>query len=90
MKPHIGSEANLLSSYLPFPLFLLFNLAHSVWCINQNWHILFSDSSLEVLLQHLSLQDVDARDNEVCKLLTYSSEHIIVNIFEQPRKMQYV
>ena len=49
----------------------IFNLAHSVWCINLNWHILFSDSSLEVLLQHLSLQDVDARDNEVCRLLTY-------------------
>lgn len=42
--------------------------AHSVWCINQNLHVLCSDSSLEVLLQHLSLQDVDARDNEVCML----------------------
>ena len=38
-----------------------------------HWHVLFSDSSLEVLLQHLSLQDVDARDNEVCRL-TYTSE----------------
>ena len=37
----------------------------------------FSDSSLEVLLQHLSLQDVDARDNEVFRI------YIQVNIYER-------
>lgn len=35
---------------------------------NQNLFVVYSDSSLEVLLQHLSLQDVDAPDNEVCTL----------------------
>ena len=35
-------------------------------------------SSLEVLLQHLSLQDIDARDNEVCEcaLMGY---HLFMN-----------
>lgn len=49
---------------------VIFCLLHSFLLIlcgafKQNLHVLFSDSSLEVLLQHLSLQDVDARDNEV-------------------------
>lgn len=34
----------------------------------------FSNSSLEVLLQHLSLQDVDAPDNEVFGLTYEGSE----------------